>query len=66
MDLLIDTVKRLKQGQKVNVPVYDFTTHSRLPDEVVMYGANVIIFEVRHKPGSNMPGEGFGGWGHEP
>ncbi|EGD75530.1 uridine kinase [Salpingoeca rosetta] len=45
VDLLIDTLGRLKEGKKVNVPVYDFTTHSRLPDEVVMYGANVIIFE---------------------
>ena len=30
----------------VQVPVYDFTTHSRVPDgDKTVYGANVIIFE---------------------
>ncbi len=30
---------------KVNVPVYDFVTHSRLDRTTPVYGANVIIFE---------------------
>lgn len=46
VSLLCKTIKKLKQGQPVAVPVYDFRTHSRLTDEVMMYGANVIIFEV--------------------
>ncbi len=29
----------------MDVPVYDFATHSRLEKTISMYGANVIIFE---------------------
>lgn len=32
-------------GKSVEVPIYDFVTHSRVKDTVTMYGANVIIFE---------------------
>lgn len=28
-DLIISTLKKLKQGRSVQVPIYDFTTHSR-------------------------------------
>ncbi|XP_076973693.1 uridine-cytidine kinase-like 1 isoform X2 [Tamandua tetradactyla] len=44
-DLIIATLKKLKQGKSVQVPVYDFTTHSRKRDWKTLYGANVIIFE---------------------
>ncbi|XP_058535270.1 uridine-cytidine kinase-like 1 isoform X10 [Ochotona princeps] len=44
-DLIISTLKKLKQGKSVKVPVYDFTTHSRKKDWKTLYGANVIIFE---------------------
>nr|CAH7713011.1 unnamed protein product [Callosobruchus chinensis] len=45
-DLLIATLQRLKEGRKVEVPVYNFVTHSRETRTVkTMYGANVIIFE---------------------
>ncbi|XP_070935099.1 uridine-cytidine kinase-like 1 isoform X15 [Macaca nemestrina] len=44
-DLIISTLKKLKQGKSVKVPVYDFTTHSRKRDWKTLYGANVIIFE---------------------
>nr|CAI5857296.1 unnamed protein product [Callosobruchus analis] len=44
-DLLIATLQRLKEGRKVEVPVYNFVTHSRETRTKTMYGANVIIFE---------------------
>ena len=28
-DLLVDTLHKLKEGKHVDVPVYDFVTHSR-------------------------------------
>lgn len=34
VDLVVDTLRRLKEGKSVKVPIYDFSTHSRL-DEVV-------------------------------
>ena len=33
-DLIISTLKKLKQGKSVKVPIYDFTTHSRKKDWV--------------------------------
>ncbi|KAJ8924537.1 hypothetical protein NQ315_000685 [Exocentrus adspersus] len=44
-DLLISTLQRLKEGRKVEVPIYNFVTHSRESRTKTMYGANVIIFE---------------------
>jgi uridine kinase len=44
-DLLIETLKRLKEGKKVEVPIYNFVTHSREQKTVSMYGANVLVFE---------------------
>ncbi|XP_014642752.1 PREDICTED: uridine-cytidine kinase-like 1 isoform X3 [Ceratotherium simum simum] len=31
-DLIVSTLKKLKQGKSVKVPIYDFTTHSRKKD----------------------------------
>ncbi|KJE92953.1 uridine cytidine kinase [Capsaspora owczarzaki ATCC 30864] len=45
VDLLVTTLKKLKEGKNVDIPVYDFNTHSRLPNTHTMYGANVIVFE---------------------
>ncbi len=28
-DLLLDTLQKLKEGKNVEVPIYDFKTHSR-------------------------------------
>lgn len=42
-DLLNDTLRRLKQGKRVEVPCYNFVTHSREKRTKIMYGANVII-----------------------
>ncbi|KAL2103293.1 hypothetical protein ACEWY4_000161 [Coilia grayii] len=43
--LLVATLRKLKQGKQVKIPVYDFTTHSRHKDWKNLYGASVIIFE---------------------
>lgn len=32
--LLVDTLRKLKQGKSVKIPVYDFTTHGRQKDWV--------------------------------
>ena len=44
-DLLVDTLRRLKEGKKVDVPIYNFVTHSRESKTMSMYGANVLVFE---------------------
>ncbi|KAF9405406.1 hypothetical protein BGZ94_003563 [Podila epigama] len=45
-DLLLETIVKLKQGRRVDVPIYDFETHKRVPNKhTTIYGANVIIFE---------------------
>ncbi|XP_044737566.1 uridine-cytidine kinase-like 1 isoform X1 [Chrysoperla carnea] len=44
-ELLFEVLQRLKHGKKVEVPVYNFVTHSRENRTKTMYGANVIIFE---------------------
>lgn len=44
-DLLNVTLKRLKRGKRVEVPSYNFVTHSREKRTNIMYGANVIICE---------------------
>ena len=43
--LLLETLQRLKEMKKVDVPIYNFVTHRRESKTVSMYGANVIIFE---------------------
>ncbi|XP_052758910.1 uridine-cytidine kinase-like 1 isoform X1 [Galleria mellonella] len=45
MELLITVLQRLKEGKKVEVPIYNYVTHSRENRTKTMYGANVIIFE---------------------
>uniref|UniRef100_A0A915BI45 Uridine kinase n=4 Tax=Parascaris univalens TaxID=6257 RepID=A0A915BI45_PARUN len=44
-DLLCETLRRLRDGKSVEVPVYDFTTHRRDKQPKLMYGADVLIFE---------------------
>jgi uridine kinase len=44
-DLLFETLKDLKAGKSVNVPNYDFKTHSRTKNSRHVYGATVVIFE---------------------
>jgi uridine kinase len=44
-DLVVDTLQKLKMGKNVQVPIYDFKTHSRLEKTRHVYGASVVIFE---------------------
>ncbi|KAB7495566.1 Uridine-cytidine kinase-like 1 [Armadillidium nasatum] len=44
-ELVVKTIKRLKDGKKVDVPIYNFLTHRREVRTKTMYGANVVIFE---------------------
>ncbi|XP_056320320.1 uridine-cytidine kinase-like 1a [Danio aesculapii] len=44
-ELLVTTLRKLKQGKSVKIPVYDFTTHGRQKEWKNLYGASVIIFE---------------------
>ena len=44
-DLIFKTLKNLKVGKKVNIPIYNFATHSRENNTKTVYGANVVIFE---------------------
>ncbi|XP_075427780.1 uridine-cytidine kinase-like 1 isoform X3 [Ascaphus truei] len=44
-ELIIGTLKKLKQGKSIKIPTYDFTSHSRKKEWKTLYGANVIIFE---------------------
>ncbi|RWS24960.1 uridine-cytidine kinase-like 1 [Leptotrombidium deliense] len=43
--LLIETLQKLKEGKRVEVPIYNFVTHGREKRTKTMYGANVIICE---------------------
>lgn len=36
MDLLLEVLKKLKEGRKVEVPVYNFVTHSRETTTVII------------------------------
>jgi len=44
-DLLVETLQRLKEGKSIEVPIYNFKTHSRDKGKKTIYGANVVIFE---------------------
>ena len=44
-ELLKQTLQRLKEGKKVEVPIYNFLSHKREAKTTSMYGANVLIFE---------------------
>ncbi|KAI8466809.1 MAG: putative uracil phosphoribosyl transferase [Monoraphidium minutum] len=52
--VLMECIRQLKAGKSVEVPVYDFTTHSRRKDEVrKVEAADVVIVEgilVLHDP----------------
>lgn len=44
-ETLLENLTDLKNNRAVNVPIYDFKTHSRSSKTTQIYGANVIIFE---------------------
>lgn len=45
MEYMIETVRDLKRGKRVQIPVYSFTTHNRTDRVILLYGTNVIIIE---------------------
>lgn len=45
LDLIASTLKRLKEGKSVEIPIYNFTIHQREKNKKTIYGANVVIFE---------------------
>lgn len=45
LDLIVHTVRRLKEGKSVDIPVYNFATHRVENYKKTIYGANVVIFE---------------------
>jgi uridine kinase len=44
-EIFLTTVQKLKLGGAVDIPVYDFKTHSRLDKTECISGADVIIIE---------------------
>lgn len=45
LDLAVSVISELKQGRKVQIPLYSFQHHARTDKHVTIYGANVIIIE---------------------
>ncbi|XP_038820755.1 uridine-cytidine kinase 1-like isoform X2 [Salvelinus namaycush] len=44
-ELMYQTLKDIVEGTVVEVPTYDFVTHSRLQDRITVYPADVVLFE---------------------
>lgn len=44
-ELMVQTLRDLKQGKRVQIPIYDFTTHKRRKAKQHIYGADVVLFE---------------------
>ncbi|KAJ5123571.1 Uridine kinase [Penicillium atrosanguineum] len=44
-DLLVNTLKDLKQGKKAHIPVYSFADHQRQPQTTTLYSPRVLILE---------------------
>lgn len=44
-DLMISDIKKLKAGQKVNAPIYDFTVHDRKSETEIILPKKVLIIE---------------------
>jgi uridine kinase len=44
-DLMATHLRMLKKGHAIQVPLYDFATHSRLADTMIMEPHNVIILD---------------------
>ncbi|KAF7661281.1 hypothetical protein LDENG_00265880 [Lucifuga dentata] len=44
-ELMYQTLKDIVEGRVVEVPTYDFVTHSRLEDRITVYQADVVLFE---------------------
>ncbi|GMF02354.1 unnamed protein product [Ambrosiozyma monospora] len=45
LELMFECVRNLKEGKRVEIPVYSFSLHDRTSEKITIYGANVIIIE---------------------
>ena len=53
-ELLVKTLKRLKAGKRVEVPIYNFVTHRREIKTTSMYGKNLEhILKIIYKSSNN-------------
>ena len=43
--LMLDTLVALHRREPVHIPIYDYSTHSRRAETVLMQPADVILFE---------------------
>lgn len=44
-ELIFKTLKEITEGKTVQIPVYDFVSHSRKEETVTIYPADVVLFE---------------------
>jgi uridine kinase len=44
-DLLVNHLKKLNAGERVELPIYDFRTHTRLPDTTPIQAKPIVIVE---------------------
>ncbi|XP_040026424.1 uridine-cytidine kinase 2-B [Gasterosteus aculeatus] len=44
-ELIKQTLRQILQGETVQIPVYDFVTHSRKEEFITVYPADVVLFE---------------------
>ncbi|XP_030062391.1 uridine-cytidine kinase 2 isoform X3 [Microcaecilia unicolor] len=44
-DLILKTLQEIMEGRTVEIPVYDFVSHSRKKETVTVYPADVVLFE---------------------
>ena len=44
-DMLIDHIRKLRDGQSVECPVYDYTVHNRSDKTITIHPADVILVE---------------------
>ncbi|XP_019502782.1 PREDICTED: uridine-cytidine kinase 2 isoform X1 [Hipposideros armiger] len=44
-ELIFKTLKEITEGKTVQIPVYDFVSHSRKEESVTVYPADVVLFE---------------------
>ncbi|XP_032883924.1 uridine-cytidine kinase 2 isoform X2 [Amblyraja radiata] len=44
-ELIFNTLRDIVEGKIVEIPVYDFVTHSRKSETVTVYPADVVLFE---------------------
>ncbi|GCC35052.1 uridine-cytidine kinase 2 isoform X1 [Chiloscyllium punctatum] len=44
-ELILNTLRDIVEGKTVEIPVYDFVSHSRKSETVTVYPADVVLFE---------------------